>query len=57
MVSERTGEQLQMLELILQVIARLDQLGMDGEVRLVVRIPGGAITIAGKSKRAAERKP
>lgn len=56
-MSERTGEQLQMLELILQVIARLDQLGMDGEVRLVVRIPGGAITIAGKSKRAAERKP
>lgn len=51
-IATQTGEQL--LEL-LQIVARLDQLGMDGEVRVRIHLGGGTIEIHSKSARAAER--
>lgn len=49
-----TGEQV--LELVLQLVARLDHLGLDGEIRLQLRLNGGTIHVSGKSARALERE-
>lgn len=48
-MGEHTGEQL--LDLLMQIVARLDHLGLDGEVRVIVHTSGGAITIEGKSAK------
>lgn len=41
--------------LVLQLVARLDHLGLDGEVRVVVHLRGGTVDLLGKSARAHER--
>ena len=46
----------QLLELVLRIIARLDQLDLDGELRVQVRLRGGLVTIYAKSARAVERE-
>lgn len=46
----------QLLELVLQIIARLDQLDLDGELRVQVRLRGGHVEIYAKSARAVERE-
>ncbi|HET9893191.1 MAG TPA: hypothetical protein VFQ42_22125 [Mycobacterium sp.] len=53
MFAEHSSDQL--LELVLQLVSRLDRLGLDGEVRVVVHLSGGTVELSGKSKRAAER--
>lgn len=53
-MGEHTGEQT--LELILQLVARLDHVGLDGEIRVRIRLSGGDIEITAKSARAVERE-
>lgn len=49
-----TGEQT--LELVLQLISRLDAIGLDGEIRVRIRLKGGDIEILAKSACAVERE-